>query len=74
MPDPDDGFDPTLDCAALGPGRRRCTPGPLIDAYLGVISGECTACGARPFALCADDTGHLRKTPCPARHRGARTA
>lgn len=57
--------DPTY---ASGPGRRRRTPGPVIDAYADAnIHEQCTGCGAPAFSFCRHPDGTERKMPCRQR-------
>lgn len=49
----------------VGPGRRRRTPGPNIEAYAdGPIDRECSNCGAKPLEFCHCPDGTERKIPC----------
>lgn len=72
MADPttdDDNAD--LRFLASGPGRRgrrRPTPGPVVDLYAdGAIDSDCPGCGVKKLSFCRHPDGTLRKTPCTQR-------
>lgn len=53
---------------AVGPGRRRRTPDPVIEIYAdGAIDRPCTNCGAQPLDFCRWPNGEFRKIPCTQR-------
>lgn len=53
---------------AIGPGRRKRTSGPVIDAYAdGAIDRHCPNCAAEPLQFCRHDDGTPRKMPCSHR-------
>lgn len=60
--------DDDLKYLASGPGRRRRSAGPVLDAYAdGPIDRHCDNCGAQPLQFCRHDNGTTRKIPCPTR-------
>ena len=66
--DHDDGDD--SERPAIGPGRRRRTPGPNIEAYAdGAIDRDCPTCYANPLQFCRYPNGIFKKLPCPQRLR-----
>lgn len=57
--------DPDVEHYGTGPGRRQCTPGPVIDVYAdGAIDRPCANCGAEPLSFCLHPSGVPRKLPC----------
>lgn len=73
MPNPTTDADDAADqrFLASGPGRRgkrRQTPGPVIEAYAdGQIDRSCDNCGAGAHTFCRHPSGAFRKIPCPNR-------
>ncbi|CAN5145044.1 hypothetical protein BH11ACT6_BH11ACT6_34680 [soil metagenome] len=68
MRDPTDDPDAVVRRPAIGPGRRKRTPGPIVEAYADAgIERRCTNCGAAANTFCRHPSGAFRKIPCPNR-------
>lgn len=54
--------------AYRGPGRRKASTGPVLDAYAdGEIERSCPDCGASEYSWCRHPNGSLRRVPCGGR-------